>query len=76
MDFIPFFKKVNVSSVFDNLPDGLILTDFNGKILFTNTYAKERNNVSSLRKSGSTEFKTFDSVEECISETAKLLKNY
>ena len=42
----------------------------------TNTYAKERNNVSSLRKSGSTEFKTFDSVEECILETAKLLKNY
>ncbi len=41
MDFISFFKKVNVSSVFDYLPDGLILTDLYGKVLFSNSYAKK-----------------------------------
>lgn len=41
MDFISFFKKVNAVSVFDYLPDGLILTDLSGKVLFSNTYAKK-----------------------------------
>ena len=41
MDFISFFKKVNASSVFDYLPDGLVLTDFSGKVLFSNSYAQK-----------------------------------
>lgn len=41
MDFISFFKKANASHIFDYLPDGLILTDFKGKILFSNDHAKE-----------------------------------
>ena len=41
MDFISFFKKVNASSVFDNIPDGLMVTDLNCKILLANNYAKE-----------------------------------
>lgn len=45
MDFISFFKKINASQVFDCLPDGLILTDLNGKILFSNDYAKELMNI-------------------------------
>jgi len=41
MDFISFFKKVNASSVFDYLPDGLVLTDLGGKVLFSNAYAQK-----------------------------------
>lgn len=40
MGFLSFFKKVNTNSVFDYLPDGLIVTDLQGKILFANTHAK------------------------------------
>lgn len=45
MDFISFFKKVNASQLFDNLPDGLLLIDFTGKILFLNNHAKALMNV-------------------------------
>lgn len=45
MDFISFFKKVNASSVFDYLPDGLVLTDLGGKILFSNEYAQKLMNL-------------------------------
>lgn len=41
MGFLSFFKKVNTTSVFEYLPDGLVVTDLQGKILFANSYAKE-----------------------------------
>ncbi len=41
MGFLSFFKKVNTASVFEYLPDGLIVTDFQGNIVFANSYAKE-----------------------------------
>lgn len=37
--------------------------------------AKEKNNVAGIRIAGSYEFRKFDSVEDCIMYTAKLLKN-
>lgn len=37
--------------------------------------AKEKNNVAGIRIAGSYEFRTFDSVDDCIMYTAKLLKN-
>ena len=40
MGFLSFFKKVNTNSVFEYLPDGLIVTDLQGKVLFANSYAK------------------------------------
>lgn len=41
MGFLSFFKKVNTTSVFEYLPDGLILTDLQGVVLFANSYAKD-----------------------------------
>ena len=37
--------------------------------------AKNKNNVGGVRLSGSTEFRKFDKVEDCIDYMAKLLKN-
>ncbi len=54
MDFLSFFKKASTTQVFDYLPDGLILTDLSGKVLFANQYAKgligvkERDNIADV----------------------------
>ena len=46
MGFLSFFKKVNTTSVFEYLPDGLIVTDLQGKVLFANAYAKDLMQIS------------------------------
>jgi len=38
--------------------------------------ALNKNNVGGIRISGSTEFKTFDSVDDCIMEMARILKEH
>lgn len=40
----------------------------------TSDIAKNKNNVGGVRISGKTEFRSFDSVEDCISEMARFLK--
>ena len=43
----------------------------------TSNYAKNKNNVGGVRYPGSTEFRRFNSVDECIMYMARLLKgNY
>ena len=46
MGFLSFFKKVNTASIFEYLPDGLIVTDLRGKVLFVNKYAKDLMQIS------------------------------
>ena len=46
MDFLSLFKKSTSSQVFDYLPDGLVLTNLIGRVLFVNSHAKELMNIN------------------------------
>ena len=79
MDFLSFFKKSTSSQVFDYLPDGLVLTNLIGRVLFVNSHAKELMNINegdSLPAALDTTMNMIESlVENNIQSVFKVVKN-